>query len=94
MSRETDCVIDEIIRIRKEKGISIVKLSVDSGVSRSHLFYIESKKSSPSLDTLDRIAKSLGVEMKDFFAQKSAYTIQGFSGFGALAAEDTPEYQK
>lgn len=67
MDPEVEKVIDKIRAIRTEKNISIVKLSVDSGVSRSHLYYIETKQTSPSLDTLAKIANSLGVNLKDLF---------------------------
>lgn len=60
-------IIDNIRKIRIEKNISVIQLSADSGISRSHLFYIESKKSVPSLVTLSKLAKAMNVQMKDFF---------------------------
>lgn len=70
MSDATDEVIDRFLKIRKEKGFSILKLSTESGISRSHLYYIETKKVSPSLDTLDKLANTLGIELKDFFIEQ------------------------
>lgn len=67
MNEEVNAVIDKIRKIRIEKGISIVQLSVDSGVSRSHLYYIETKQTIPTLDTLAKIASAMGVRLKDFF---------------------------
>ena len=67
MNKDVEQIIDNIRKIRIEKDITIVQLSNDSGISRSHLFYIESKKSIPSLSTLSKIAKAMGVSMKDFF---------------------------
>jgi transcriptional regulator with XRE-family HTH domain len=67
MDSEVDAVIDKIRKFRTEKKISIVQLSVESGVSRSHLFYIESKKTVPSLETLSKIAQAMGLHLKDFF---------------------------
>ena len=67
MDKEVEQVIDNIKKIRNEKQISIIQLSNDSGISRSHLFYIESKKSVPSLNTLYKLANALNVKMKDFF---------------------------
>ena len=64
---EVEQVINNIRRIRIEKKISIVQLSVESGISRSHLFYIETKRTSPSLDTLAKIAKAMNLHIKDFF---------------------------
>lgn len=67
MDKEVENVIDNIRRIRTEKKISIVQLSVSSGISRSHLYYIETKRTTPTLDTLSKIAKSLDIQMKDLF---------------------------
>lgn len=64
---EVDEVIDKIRKFRTEKGISILKLSVDSGISRSHLFYIESKKTIPNLETLAKIAYAMNLRLRDFF---------------------------
>ena len=67
MDREVEEVIEKIRRFRKEKNISILKLSVDSGISRSHLFYIESKKTVPTIETLAKIARAMDLQLKDFF---------------------------
>ncbi|MBO4705562.1 MAG: helix-turn-helix transcriptional regulator [Spirochaetaceae bacterium] len=67
MEKEVEDVIEKIRTIRKEKGISILTLSVNSGISRSHLFYIESKKTIPSLETLTKIAHAMDLQLKDFF---------------------------
>lgn len=67
MDKDVEEVLDKIRRFRNEKGISIVQLSADSGISRSHLFYIETKKTIPSLETLSKIAKAMGIELKNFF---------------------------
>lgn len=67
MDKEVEAVIDKIRTIRKQKKISILKLSVESGISRSHLFYIESKKTIPSLETLAKIAHAMNLQLKDFF---------------------------
>ena len=67
MEKDVEEVIDKIRKFRMEKKISILNLSVESGVSRSHLFYIESKKIVPSLETLAKIAHAMGLKLKDFF---------------------------
>ncbi|MBR0101832.1 MAG: helix-turn-helix transcriptional regulator [Treponema sp.] len=67
MDSEVEQVIDKIRSFRTERKISIVQLSVDSGISRSHLFYIESKKTIPSLETLSKIAKAMNLTLRDFF---------------------------
>ena len=67
MEKEVEDVIDKIRLFRKERKISILKLSIESGISRSHLFYIESKKTIPSLETLAKIAHAMNLQLKDFF---------------------------
>lgn len=46
MDKEVEAVINKIRKFREDKKLSILQLSVDSGISRSHLFYIETKKQS------------------------------------------------
>ena len=67
MEKEVDDVLEKIRKFRIEKKISILSLSVNSGISRSHLFYIESKKTVPSLETLAKIAHAMDLQLKDFF---------------------------
>nr|WP_318661002.1 helix-turn-helix transcriptional regulator [uncultured Treponema sp.] len=67
MDKEVEAVINKIRKFRKDKNISILKLSVESGISRSHLFYIESKQTIPSLETLTKIAHAMGLKLRDFF---------------------------
>lgn len=67
MDAEVEQVIDKIRKFRKERKMSILTLSVESGVSRSHLFYIESKKTVPSIETLAKIAHAMNLQLKDFF---------------------------
>lgn len=67
MDPEVEKIIEKIRSLREEKGISTLQLSVDSGISRNHLFYIESKRTIPNLETLSKIAKAMGLELRDFF---------------------------
>ena len=67
MEKEVEEVIDKIRKFRKERNISILNLSLESGVSRSHLFYIESKTTIPSSETLTKIAHAMDLQLKDFF---------------------------
>ncbi|MBE6349428.1 MAG: helix-turn-helix transcriptional regulator [Spirochaetaceae bacterium] len=67
MDKEVEEVIEKIRQFRLEKKISILNLSLESGISRSHLFYIESKKTIPSLETLTKIAHAMDLQLKDFF---------------------------
>jgi transcriptional regulator with XRE-family HTH domain len=67
MDKEVAEVLENVRRLRVEKEISILDLATSAEISHSYLFYIESKKKVPTLTVLNRLAKALGVEMKDFF---------------------------
>ena len=67
MTKDVEAVIDKIREFRIKKNMSIVRLSAESGISRSHLFYIESKRTVPSLETPSRIAAAMQLQLKDFF---------------------------
>jgi len=51
--------------VRKLRGLSQERLAEGVGVDPKQISRIEGGKSAPSLDTLDAIARSLQVEMKD-----------------------------
>lgn len=53
--------------IRKSKKISQVKLSELTWLDRSFLSNVESGKVNPSVLSLEKIAVSLGVEVKELF---------------------------
>lgn len=56
-----------IKELRKAKGLSQEELSEKVGIDSKHLSRIEVGKSYPSLDTLEKIANALSVEIKDLF---------------------------
>jgi transcriptional regulator with XRE-family HTH domain len=66
MEQETERILENIRARRVEKKMSIVSLATESGISHSHLYYIENKKVIPSIDVLVKIAKSLKVNVEDF----------------------------
>lgn len=58
---------DNIKRIREKKGVGVNELSRLSGINASYISALErNKKKNPSIDTLDAIAKALGVKANDF----------------------------
>ena len=61
MEPETEQILENIRKIRKEKRIAYDTLANEVNIARSHMYYIECKKVIPSIDVLVRIAKSLGV---------------------------------
>jgi len=54
--------------LRKDRNISLRKLSKMSNVSRPYLSNLEAnRRHSPSMDVLAKIADALGVDIKDLF---------------------------
>ena len=67
MDKEVEAVLDKIRQKRIEKGFSILKLANAAEISHSYLYYIETKQKIPTIEILNRIAKALSLDMKDFF---------------------------
>ena len=65
MERETERIIENLRAIRIEKEISILNLAMEVGISHSHLYYIESKRVTPSIDLIVKITKALDVNLKE-----------------------------
>ncbi len=56
-------------RIRVKRGFSQERLAFDSGVDRSYVGGLERQEQNPTVDLLDRLAKTLSVPISDFFVQ-------------------------
>lgn len=54
-------------QIREERQMSLEKLSRLSGVSTSHLNYIEKQQRDPTLTVLIKIAKALNIDVKNLY---------------------------
>lgn len=63
-------VIDNIRRIRKEKGITQEKLAEYCGTSASYIGLMETYKNTPKLATIERIAEALNVPAGVLFNEK------------------------
>jgi transcriptional regulator with XRE-family HTH domain len=72
-----------IRELRKAKGFSQDQLSEKIGIDPKHLSRIELGKSFPYMETLEAVAKSLDVEIKDLFEfqhlSKEAVSIEGIN---------------
>ncbi len=53
--------------IRKKKGYSLEQLSKLSGISSSHLNYIEKNSKEPTISVLVRIAQALNVKIDELY---------------------------
>ena len=65
MEQETEKILEKIRAKRIEQKISLLNLSLEIGISHSHLYYIESKRVVPSIDVVVKISKALGISIKD-----------------------------
>lgn len=54
-------------QIRIEKGYSLEQLSRITGVSSSHLNYIEKNQKEPTLSVLIRISQALNVKIEELY---------------------------
>jgi transcriptional regulator with XRE-family HTH domain len=55
-------------RIRVARGLSQERLAFDSGIDRSYVGGLERQTENPTVDLLDRLAKTLEVPLPDLFA--------------------------
>ena len=62
-------IAERLKNARKSRNISVYKLSQLSGVSETHIRDLERGDRNPSFDTLDRLAKPLGLSLADLFKE-------------------------
>jgi transcriptional regulator with XRE-family HTH domain len=55
-------------KIREAKGFSVRKLAREAGVSTETIYSVEHGHRQPSIRTLGKIARALGVEARDLFS--------------------------
>ena len=58
-----------IRRIRVAQGISQERLAYDASIDRSYLGGVERGEENPTVDSLDRIAATLAVPLRELFSQ-------------------------
>lgn len=56
-------------RIRAQQGISQETLALKAGVERTYIGLLERKRSSPTIDMLEKLAKVLKVKPEEFLKQ-------------------------
>jgi transcriptional regulator with XRE-family HTH domain len=64
--------MQELTRIRSERGWSQQRLSEESGVNKATINQIERGRRSPNVETLERLADALDVGVGDFFPKAQA----------------------
>jgi len=81
----------ELTRIREERGLSQQGLADASGVNKATINQIERGRRSPNLETLQKLADALAVEMGDFFPKAQAsLPLDGPVGGAGAAAPRPP----
>ncbi|MCL6445042.1 MAG: helix-turn-helix domain-containing protein [Alicyclobacillus sp.] len=63
-------VHERIVEIRKALGMSGNQLAKTSGIAQSTISAIESGKTSPTIDSLERICAAFGITLSDFFSEE------------------------
>lgn len=59
---------NQIMKIREEKGLTLLKLSSLSGVSVGYLCHLErGSRNNPSIEVMERISKSLNKSIAEIF---------------------------
>jgi transcriptional regulator with XRE-family HTH domain len=76
----------ELTRIREERGLSQQGLADASGVNKATINQIERGRRSPNLETLEKLAGALAVEVADFFPKAQA-PLPEMQEYGALLEE-------
>lgn len=54
-------------RIRVKQGVSQERLAYDAGVDRSYVGSLERREENPTVDVLERLAKTLAVPVSELF---------------------------
>ncbi len=71
MAKSIDTVYNEIakriVKERKSRGITQERLAALSDVDRTHMGLIEQGRRKPTLSTLYKIAKTLGMSLEQLF---------------------------
>ena len=70
---------DRLRKLREARGISIRSLSKKCGLAVNTLSLIENEKTSPSVNTLSKIAESLGIPITAFFDYSITKSDIGFT---------------
>lgn len=63
-------IIIKLREVREQYNISLRELAKLTGVSKSHLNYIERGEREPSLSTIIRIAVALNIDEKELYEVK------------------------
>ncbi len=87
-------VLKKINKLRLDRGWSVYKLSVESGVSQSTLTNMFNRETLPSITTLESICDAFSMTMAEFFYEDSDGIKMKDASVIELYHSLTPESQK
>lgn len=64
-------ILKKINKMRLDRGWSIYRLSVESGVSQSTLTNMFNRETLPSITTLEYLCTAFGITLSEFFAESN-----------------------
>lgn len=67
MKTTQEIFVENLVQIRKAKGLSQIRLAEEADVSTGMIGEIESGKRNPTLTTIDKIASALDTPVYQFF---------------------------
>jgi transcriptional regulator with XRE-family HTH domain len=79
-----------VLRLRWDRGLTQLELSLQSGFTRAYLSGLEAGKRNPRLLSLDRLATALGVTIEDLVRRPPAGTSKTPSGDEPASDQETP----
>ena len=62
-------------RIRVRRGLSQERLACDAGMDRSYVGGLERREENPTVDLLDRLARTLSVHVSEFFVEPAKGSV-------------------
>ncbi len=66
--------MEKIKKLRIAKGLTIYKLSKETGITQNHISDLECGRRNPSLDTLKRLIVPLGISLSELFCDDETVT--------------------
>lgn len=67
--RVRELVAWNLRRLRVAAGVSQERLAFDAGVDRAYVGHIERGSMNPSIDTIEKLADTLGTQVVEFFVE-------------------------
>ncbi|MFN3284478.1 MAG: helix-turn-helix domain-containing protein, partial [Pseudothermotoga sp.] len=80
---------EKVKRLRMSRGLTQEELAMRTDLSRSFISQLESNKTSLSIDTLEKILRALGTDLKAFFSEEESKVI--FRKEDRIPVYDEPE---